>query len=138
MSALVPFSIWGIDFIRPMPKGTNKATHAVVCVEYNTKWVKAEPLTSITTLQTQNFIWKNIICRFGVPYVLVMDNGKQFDCDSFKEFCSKLGIKMCFAEPYHPQANGQVKAINKITKKTFKKRIGRAKGVWPDLLPCIL
>ncbi|XP_004301972.1 PREDICTED: uncharacterized protein LOC101291061 [Fragaria vesca subsp. vesca] len=50
MSASVPFSIWGIDFIGPMPKGTNKATHAVVCVDYNTKWAKAEPLTSITTL----------------------------------------------------------------------------------------
>lgn len=138
MSSSVPFSIWGIDFIGPMPKGTNKTTHAVVCVDYNTKWAEVEPLTSITTLQTQNFIWKNIIYRFGVPYALVMDNGKQFDCDSFRELCSKLGIKMFYVAPYHPQAKGQVEAISKIIKKTFKRRIGRAKGVWLDLLPQIL
>ncbi|KAL6288531.1 hypothetical protein ACE6H2_006041 [Prunus campanulata] len=35
----------------------------------------------------------------------------------------------------HPQSNDQVEAINKIIKKTLKKKLGAAKGAWPDLLP---
>lgn len=138
MSGPYPFTIWGLDMIGPMPKANNKATHAIIGVDYCSKWAEAVALTTITSLQVQKFIWKNIICRFGVPYALVMDNGKQFDCASLRDFCSKLGIKACYAAPYHPQANGQVEAINKIIKKTLKKRIGRAKGIWPDLLPRIL
>ena len=33
-------------------------------------------------------LWKNIICRYGIPRILVSDNGKQFDNEAFKDFCS--------------------------------------------------
>lgn len=38
----------------------------------------------------------------------------------------------------HPQANGQVEAINKIIKSTIKKRLTKAKGNWVDELPLAL
>ena len=50
--------------------------------DYFTKWVEAEPLSSITELDTKNFVWKNIITRFGIS-----DNGTQFDSNFFKSFC---------------------------------------------------
>ena len=30
-------------------------------------------------LQVTQFIWKNIVCRFGIPISIVFDNGPQFD-----------------------------------------------------------
>ena len=50
----------------------------VVRIEYFTKWVEAEALTTITEKNVQSFIWRSIICRYGIPSVLVSDNGKQF------------------------------------------------------------
>ena len=47
----------------------------VVGIDYFTKWVEAEPLVSTTQQNVKNFVWKNIVCRFGVPKVLVSDNG---------------------------------------------------------------
>ena len=41
----------------------------------------------------KKFIYKNIVCRYGVPYTIVSDNGTQFDYDEFKEFCDDLQIK---------------------------------------------
>ena len=38
----------------------------------------------------------------------------------------------------HPQANGQVEAINKILKSTIKKCLEKAKGNWVDELPFAL
>ena len=35
----------------------------------------------------RNFVWKNIICHFGIPRVLISDNGCQFDNASFRDFC---------------------------------------------------
>ena len=46
----------------------------VVRIDYFTKRVEAEPLASITQQNVKNLVWKNIVCRFGVPQVLVSDN----------------------------------------------------------------
>ena len=35
--------------------------------------VEAEPLANITQQNVKNFVWKNIVCRYGVPKVLVFD-----------------------------------------------------------------
>ena len=60
----------------------------VVGIYYFTKWVEAEALVTITEKNIRSFIWKNIICKYGIPRVLVFDNGKQFDNNAFKDFCS--------------------------------------------------
>ena len=51
----------------------------LVAIDYFTKWVEAEALETITETKVQNFVWKNIICRFGIPRTIISDNGRQFD-----------------------------------------------------------
>ena len=60
----------------------------VVGIDYFTKWVGAKALATITEKNVRNFVWKNIICRYGIPRVLFSNNGKQFDNDVFRDFCS--------------------------------------------------
>ena len=74
----------------------------VVGVDYFTKWVEAEPLATITEQKVRNFVWRSIICRFGIPRALVSDNGKQFDNLKFRDFCAELGIKNYYSSPAHP------------------------------------
>lgn len=38
----------------------------IVVVDYFTKWVEAEPLTTITSKTMTKFLWKNIIYRFMI------------------------------------------------------------------------
>ncbi|XP_075649964.1 uncharacterized protein LOC142620485 [Castanea sativa] len=45
--------------------------------------------------------------RYGILRVLVSNNEKQFDNDTFRDFCSQLRIKNHYSSPAHPQANGQ-------------------------------
>jgi hypothetical protein len=40
------------------------------------KWVEAKPLANIKAPTIQKFFWQNIVCRFGVPRELTVDNGK--------------------------------------------------------------
>jgi transposase InsO family protein len=47
-----------------------------------------------------------------VPRELTVDNGKQFDCQDFREYCRSIGTKLCFASVYHPQSNGAVERTN--------------------------
>ena len=110
----------------------------VVGINYFTKWVEAEPLATIMEKNICSFVWRNIICRYGIPRVLVSDNGKQFDNSAFKDFCSEVGIKNHYSSPAHPQANGQVEVTNQTLLKIIKTQLEGAKGIWPDELPSVL
>uniref|UniRef100_A0A2N9GMX4 Uncharacterized protein n=1 Tax=Fagus sylvatica TaxID=28930 RepID=A0A2N9GMX4_FAGSY len=138
MMAPWPFAQWGLDIMGPFPTGRRQLKFLVVAIDYFTKWVEAEPLATITEKNIQNFVWKAIICRFGIPRVLVSDNGKQFDNPRFRQFSQELGIHNHYSSPGHPQANGQVEVTNRSLLKLIKTRLEGAKGLWPEELPSIL
>uniref|UniRef100_A0A2N9HX06 Uncharacterized protein n=1 Tax=Fagus sylvatica TaxID=28930 RepID=A0A2N9HX06_FAGSY len=138
MTAPWPFAQWGLDIMGPLPIGRRQLKFLVVAIDYFTKWVEAEPLATITERNIQNFVWKAVICRFGIPRVLVSDNGKQFDNPRFRQFSQELGIHNHYSSPGHPQANGQVEVTNRSLLKLIKTRLEGAKGLWPEELPSIL
>ena len=43
-----PFHQWGLDILGPLPIGRVQCKFIIVAVDYFTKWVKAEPLATIT------------------------------------------------------------------------------------------
>ena len=50
--------------------------HAIVAIDYFTKWVEVEALSRITEKKTTDFIWRNMVCQYGIPYALIADNGR--------------------------------------------------------------
>ena len=129
MTAPWPFVQWGLDSMGPFPTAIRQLKFLVVGIDYFTKWVEAKPLTTIMEKNIWTFVWRNIICRYGIPRVLISDNGKQFDNSAFKEFCSELGIKNHYSSPANPQANGQVEVTNRTLLKIIKTRLKGAKGI---------
>ena len=103
-----PFTRWGIDIVGPLPTAPGSYKYAVVAVEYFSKWIEVKAVQNITSQVIQKFFWQNVVCRFGVPYEITVDNGKQFDSTDFRRFCFHLGTKLCFASVYHPQTKGAV------------------------------
>ena len=100
--------------------------------------MEVEALATITEKNIRSFVWRCIICRFGIPRVLVSNNGKQFDNNAFRDFCSQLGIRNHYSSPAHPQVNGQVEVTNQSLLKIIKTRLEGAKGIWPEELPSVL
>ena len=132
------FTQQGIDIISPLPQGKGQVKFLLIAIDYFTKWVEVEALTTITEARIQSFVWKNIICKFGIPWTIISDNGQQFDNQGFRDFCSSLGIKNQFSSPGHPQANGQTKVTNRTLPKIIKTRLDDAKGAQPKELPNVL
>ena len=69
----------------PFPKAVGNKRYLLVSIDYFTKWVETEPLANIKDVDVKRFIWKSIVTRFEVPYVLISDNGLQFDSKAFQE-----------------------------------------------------
>jgi len=87
--------------------------------------------------------------RFGRPHLVasrpdllldgMVDNGKQFNSQLFREFCYSLGTKVIFASVYHPQSNRAVERANDIIFGSIKKCLSdQKKGKWADELPKVI
>ena len=138
LSSPWPFAQWGLDIVRPFPKAVGNKKYLLVGTDYFTKWVEAKPLANIRNVDAKRFVWKNIVTRFGVPQVLISDNGLQFDSKMFRRYYGKLGITNRYSTPAYPQGNRQVEAINKVIVNGLKKMLDDAKGKWVEELPHVL
>ena len=110
----------------------------LLCNQSRPKWIEAKLLATITSQTIKRFFWQQIICRFGVPRELTIDNGTQFDCEAFKEFCMQIA-KLCFASIRHPQSNGLVERANGIILHGMSRRLhDRPKGKWAEELTSVI
>ena len=138
ISSPIPFAMWGMDILGPFPVASGQRKYIIVAIDYFTKWIEAKPLAKITTKQVTQFFWENVMCIYGIPRVLVTDNGRQFNNEDFKEYCDDNNIELRFTSVAHPQANGQAEVANRIILDGLKKRVERSRNTWVDeLLPVL-
>jgi transposase InsO family protein len=100
--------------------------------------VEAEALASITSQAVEKFIWKNIICRFGLPHVIISDNGTQFASQQIVSFLSGLGIHNNFTSVSHPASNWLAEVTNWIIVNGLRKKVHENQKDWPHMLEEIL
>ncbi|XP_074342279.1 uncharacterized protein LOC141679772 [Apium graveolens] len=130
--------MWGMDILGPFPMASGQRKFIVVAIDYFTKWIEAKALAKITTKQITQFFWENVICRYGIPRILVTDNGKQFDNREFGEYCDDNNIELRFTSVAHPQANRKAEVANRIILDGLKKRVECSRNTWVDeLLPIL-
>ncbi|KAL0416739.1 UNVERIFIED_CONTAM: hypothetical protein Slati_3505800 [Sesamum latifolium] len=134
----LPLHAVGMDIVGPFPLAAGQRKFLLVAIDYFTKWVKAEPLARITEGKVMKFIWKNIVCRFGIPREIISDNGRQFQGRRIQEWCQGLHIRQRFTTVAHPQANGQVEVTNRILVQGIKRRLERVGGNWAEELTSVL
>ena len=101
-----PFVQWGIDIVDPLPTTPAQKKLLLVATDYFSKWIEAGTFSSIKYKDVIRFIWKNIVCRFGIPRSIVSDNGPQFDSRVNRDFFQELKIKNVCSTPRYPQSNG--------------------------------
>ncbi|GKB37330.1 reverse transcriptase domain-containing protein [Tanacetum coccineum] len=122
----------------PFPEGPGNVKFLIVAMDYFTKWIEAKAVVTITGNQLKKFVWDNIVCHFGLPGEIVLDNGKQFSDNPFKDWCEKLNIIQRFALVKHPQSNGLVERANRSLGEGIKARLGENNKNWIEELPRVL
>ncbi|XP_022030759.1 uncharacterized protein LOC110931682 [Helianthus annuus] len=133
-----PFYKWGMDIVGPFPPRKGGVKFLLVAIDYFTKWPEVKPLAKITSKQVIDFVWENIICRYGLPGVLVTDNGKQFAKKPFSVWCKEYRINQVFSSVAYPQSNSQVERTNRSIVEGIKTRLGRYESNWLEELPGVL
>lgn len=91
----------------------------IVCDAYS-KWLEVKIVNSSTTSST-TAILDQLFASYGVPKIIVSDNGSQFSSVEFKEFLEQSGVKFHkFTAPFHPSTNGQAERSVQTVKDHLK------------------
>ncbi|XP_057803551.1 uncharacterized protein LOC131018872 [Salvia miltiorrhiza] len=70
-----PFMKWGMDIVGKLPIAPGQKVYMLAVTDYFSKWIEAESFHQVRDKEVKGFIWKNVICRYGVPKEIATDNG---------------------------------------------------------------
>jgi transposase InsO family protein len=137
---LQAFEKWDIDFVGPInpPGKCIEARYIITTTEYLTRWAEARVVKDCSVATATNFIFDDIITRFGCPKVLMSDQGTHFINKTVEALTEEFTVHHQKSTPYHPQENGMVEAFNKILKIALTKICSVNKDDWDLRVPAVL
>ena len=77
----------------------------LVAVDYFSRWIEIIHLPDTASSYVIGKL-KNLFAKFGIPEVVVSDNGPQFSSSSFCQFGQEYGFQHYTSDPHFPQENG--------------------------------
>lgn len=88
-------------------------------MDHFSKWVDLWPMKSTTAEKVVQKLRTNFSC-FGLPSMIVTDNGPPFNSENVGLFCQANGIVLQHHSlPYHPQLNGLTERGVQTTKQSL-------------------
>jgi hypothetical protein len=127
-----------VDYVGPLPTTHENNKYILVVECQYLRYVEAFAVDEMNTQKTADIIIRSIICRYGLPLVMVSDRGAPFVSQLAGTIYKKLGIKQSKTSAHHPQANGIVERFNKTMKMTLKLWCNEAQTDWDTYLPFVV
>ena len=123
----------GMDVVGPFHQSSSGNKYLLTLIDHLTGWGEAYPLKS----KSNEEVWKafnKFIANYGIPSVIISDNGGEFLATKFRKWLAELGIDHRTTTPYHPQTNGKTERFNGILQKLLLKHTEGNGTVWEDFL----
>ena len=88
-------------------------------IDYGSRYPEVIPLDSTTTTAVVDKLME-VFARFGLPAVLVSDNGLQFVSAVMEQFLKQLGVRHVRSSPRYPQSNGMVERLHRVLRQRLE------------------
>ena len=92
----------------------------LVLIDAHSKWLEVRLMSSTTSTALVSSL-RSIFAQFGLPSVIVTDNGRNFTSSEFEHFLHQNGIQHLLSSPYHPSSNGLAERGVQIFKREMLK-----------------
>jgi transposase InsO family protein len=137
---LQEFEKWAIDFVGPTnpPGKCTRVRYIITDTEYLTRWVEARAIKDCSAAIVAQFIFEDIITRFGCPKILMSDQGTHFINKTIEALTREFEVHHQKSTLYHPQANVIVEAFNKILEIALTKICSVNRDDWDLRIPVVL
>jgi hypothetical protein len=134
----VPWEDISIDFVLGLPRTRRERDNIFVVVDRFSKMAhfisyhKSDNVSHVI-----DFFFAEIVCLYGVPNTIILDNDAEFLSHFWRTLWLKLGVKLLFSTTCHPQTDGQTEVVNR-TLSTILWAISKSNiKLWEECLPRI-
>lgn len=104
-TAVRPWEIIATDLMGPFPRSNSGHRFILVVVDLFSKFTLSFPLRSSTGPMVTKKLEENVFLLFGVPRLLLCDNGPQYTSKVFSDLLKEYSVAVRYNAFYHPQAN---------------------------------
>ena len=113
------FQFLHLDLIGPLDKSVDYQ-YVLMIKDRATGLLVTAPIPDKTAITVRNAFIQNWVGHYGVPQVVLSDNGKEFKNFLLQEACKQLGIEQRFTSSRTPQTNGYVERQNRTINVAFR------------------
>jgi hypothetical protein len=115
-----------MDFVTDLPESTASTYTSILAVDRLTKMAIYLPCRKdVDSPELARMIFKEVICKHGVPSNIVTDSGSQFTSRFWNRVCSHLSIDHRLCTSFYPQTDEQTKRQNQTTEQYPYLRTGQ-------------
>lgn len=127
-----PWQFVTLDYIGPLPaSGRNRSTYLLVVTDVFTKFILVQPFREAKAGPLVEFVENMIFRLFGVPEIILTDNGSQFISKIFKELLQSYNVNHWLTPAYHPQVNN-TERVNRVITTAIRATLKKEHKHWAD------
>lgn len=131
-----PWEVISSDLMGPLPRSSKGNQFILVITDYLSKFSVIVPLRKATAAAVAREIEEKVFLLFGVPRVLICDNGPQYRSKEFQKLTSDYQVTVKYTPYYHPRAN-PTERVNRTLKTMMAMYVTDNHRKWDAELPRI-
>ncbi|XP_058449045.1 uncharacterized protein LOC131429006 [Malaya genurostris] len=129
-----PWQFLAMDYVGPLPaSGKGRSTCLLVITDLFSKFVIVQPFRQATADSLVHFVENSLFLLFGVPEVILSDNGTQFVSASFRNLLTRYHVTHWRTPNYHPQIN-DTERVNRVITTAIRACIRKDHREWANNL----
>lgn len=132
-----PWDRLGIDILGPFPESEKGNRYILVVTDHFSKWVELFAVPNQSASTCADILVNEVIARFGCPYEILTDQGRNFESKIFTELCELLEIRKKRTSPANPKCNGQTERFNRTLVRMIKAYLQDQDQRWDEQLGCL-
>ena len=125
------------DILGPLPVTPRGNKYILLVTDHFSKWVEVLPVPDQKATTCAGKILNEVIARFGCPYDLHSDQGRNYDGTIFAELSRLLEVRKTRTSPRNPRCNGLAERFNRTLLKMIKSYLRGEQDDWDLHLGCL-
>ncbi|KAL9708175.1 hypothetical protein quinque_011693 [Culex quinquefasciatus] len=116
--------------------GNNRCTYLLVATDVFSKFVLVQPFREAKAGPLADFVENMIFRLFGVPEIILTDNGSQFVSKIFRGLLESYHVTHWLTPAYHPQVNN-TERVNRVITTAIRATLKKEHKHWADDIEAI-
>lgn len=133
-----PDVVWekcALDIVGPLNQTSDGNKYVLTFQDELSKYTLAIPIQQQDAVTVAKAFVEEVVLKFGIPQMILTDQGSNFMSEVFTNVCKLLKIKKIRTTAYHPQSNGALERTHRVLVEYLRCFILEDQSNWDKWLP---